>query len=276
MQKKYAIFMSFLSLFLFSQKNEKIKASKIVTISQKELINFKELELWNKLDVLLIKGNSCNLEIEADDNLHETFVVKNIGKKIIISNDSKISGAKKMQLKLNYNDSLQSIILKDDVKVSAIEDLVNENITIATYDDSKIKIGIKNKNITINCNDDSEMNLEMNTENCVLNILNNAEFSGNLICNKATINLIDKSSLKLEGTSDELKLSSKDSSNFSGKNFITSSTMIAIKNKAEAEINCKNKLIINAVNSSKIEIFGSPKFEIESFDGNAILQKKGF
>ena len=143
MKKAINISLILISMFGFCQKTEKIKASKNVTITQKELIDFKELELLNKLDVILIKGSSCNLEIESDDNLHETFIVKNEGKRLIISNNSRISGAKKMILKLTYNDSLQSIYLKDDVKVTSLNDLTNEKITITTYNDSKMKIGIK-------------------------------------------------------------------------------------------------------------------------------------
>ena len=59
------------STVAWSQKKEKIKASKIVTVSQKEIGNFDSLEILDNIDVFLVKGNSCAIEIEADDNLHE-------------------------------------------------------------------------------------------------------------------------------------------------------------------------------------------------------------
>jgi Putative auto-transporter adhesin, head GIN domain len=265
-----------LSLCSFSQKQEKIKASKIVTISQKELISFKELELWNNLDVILIKGTTCNLEIEADDNLHETFIVKNAGKKLIISNNSRISGAKKMILKLTYSDSLQAMYLKDDVKITSLEDISNENFSISTYNDSKLKIGIKNKNTILNCNDNSKLELVINSDDFTLNTFNDSKFEGSISCKKANISLINDSKVKLEGSTEDLILSSKDSSDYKGKNFISSNANVNGKGKSSIEINCKNKLTINAVNSTKIELFGTPKIEIETFDGEAILQKRGF
>ena len=54
MKKAINISLILISMFGFCQKTEKIKASKNVTITQKELIDFKELELLNKLDVILI------------------------------------------------------------------------------------------------------------------------------------------------------------------------------------------------------------------------------
>ena len=45
MKKAINISLILISMFGFCQKTEKIKASKNVTITQKELIDFKELEL---------------------------------------------------------------------------------------------------------------------------------------------------------------------------------------------------------------------------------------
>lgn len=276
MKKIITLTFIFISMLCFSQKQEKIKASKIVTITQKELISFKELELWNKLDVILVKGTTCNLEIEADDNLHETFIVKNAGKKLIISNNSRISGAKKMILKLTYNDSLQAIYLKDDVKVTSLEDVTNDKITIASYNDSRIKLGIKNKNTIINCNDNSKLELVINSDEFTLNTFKDSEFEGSVSCKKANISLINDSEIKIEGSTDDFILSSKDSGDFKGKNFISSIAYVNGKGKSSIELNCKNKLTLNAVNNSKIELFGSPKIEMETFDGETMLQKRGF
>lgn len=276
MKKIITLTFFLLSIHCFSQKTDKIKASKIVTITQKELISFKELELWNNLDVILIKGTTCNLEIEADDNLHETFIVKNAGKKLIISNNSRISRAKKMILKLTYNDTLQAIYLKDDVKITSLEDISNENLTISTYNDSKLKIGIKNKNTILNCNDNSKLEMVINSDEFTLNTFNDSKFEGSVSCKKASISLINDSKVKVEGSTENLILFSKDSSDYEGKNFISSNANVNGKGKSSIEVNCKNKLTINAVNSTRIELFGTPKIEIETFDGEAILQKRGF
>ena len=55
----------------FSQQKEKVKGSKIVTVVQKEIAEFEDLEVEDNLEIFLIKGDKCALEIEADDNLQE-------------------------------------------------------------------------------------------------------------------------------------------------------------------------------------------------------------
>lgn len=276
MKIKLFILLFVVSFQLFAQKSEKIKASKMVTITKKELKNFKELELWNKLDVLLIKGLTCQLEIEADDNLHETFEVIDTEKKLRISNNARISGAKKMLLKITYNDSLQSIIVKDDVKLNIFEAITNPKITISSYNDANLKLSIKNKNTIINCNDSSELEMVIQTDDFVLNSIDNSKFKGSISSRNATINLMNKSSVKTEGTVDEVKLSSSDSSSFYGKNLVNTNAFVNIKNKSEVEINCKNKITLNAINNSKIELYGSPKIDLQLFEGEAIIQKRGF
>ncbi|MFY7811122.1 MAG: GIN domain-containing protein [Flavobacterium sp.] len=276
MKKIIILIIIFNSIFSFSQKTEKIKASKNVTISQKELIPFKKLELCNHLDVILIKGNECKLEIEADDNLHETFTIKNTGDQLVISNQNKISGSKKMLLKLTYNEDLESILIKDDVKLTSIHDFENSKISITAYNDSKLKLGIKNKNTTINCYDNSKFEVAIITDEFTLNTINDSEFEADISSLKSTISCIDKSSIEIKGTTEDLALTCKDSSDYKGKKFISATANVNCKGKSLIEINCKNNLILNAINNSKIELFGTPKIQIDTFDGEVLLQKKVF
>lgn len=276
MKFNYILFVCLINFISFAQKSEKIKGSKVVTTTQKDLINFKELELWNKLDVILIKGNTCKLEIEADDNLHETFVIKDIGKKTVISNNRRISGAKKMLLKITYNDSLNTIVLRDDVKVTGIEDIYNDNFTISSYNNSQFKMGLQSKNLSINSYDDSELELNIKSDNVKINALNSSELKCNISSKDVTFNILEKSSLKIEGSSENVKITTKESGSFMGKNYTISNCDIHSKNNSDVVLNCKINLKINAIDDSKIEIYSNPKIIMETFDGEAQLKKKSF
>ena len=61
----------FVTTFTFAQKREKIKGSKIVTTSIKEVGSFDALEVDDNLEVYLEQGEKNELKIEADDNLHD-------------------------------------------------------------------------------------------------------------------------------------------------------------------------------------------------------------
>ena len=47
----------------FSQKKEKVKGSKIVTTEIKKIESFESLEVDDNLEVFIVKGNECGLEI---------------------------------------------------------------------------------------------------------------------------------------------------------------------------------------------------------------------
>ena len=59
--------------FLFAQKKEKLKGSKIVTIEKREIGTFEAIEISDNIEVYLDKGEKSELKIEADDNLHDIF-----------------------------------------------------------------------------------------------------------------------------------------------------------------------------------------------------------
>jgi hypothetical protein len=65
MKKVYLLLFILISINTFSQNKEKVKGSKIVTMEQKPIENFKTLEVEDNLEVFLVKGKECALEIEA-------------------------------------------------------------------------------------------------------------------------------------------------------------------------------------------------------------------
>ena len=71
MKKIILLIFLLLSAMTFSQQKEKVKGSKIVKLEQKQVENFESIEVEDNLEVFLVKGKECGLEIEADDNLIE-------------------------------------------------------------------------------------------------------------------------------------------------------------------------------------------------------------
>lgn len=67
------------------QKKEKIKGSKIVTLSIKKLENFQNIDIEDNLEIYLVKADSASLEIEADDNLHDIINYTVIGNTLRIN-----------------------------------------------------------------------------------------------------------------------------------------------------------------------------------------------
>ena len=85
MKKISIVTLLLISVLTFAQKKEKIKGSKIVKLEQKQVDNFESIEVEDNLDVFLVKGTECGIEIEADDNLIEFVEYKLTGKNLRIS-----------------------------------------------------------------------------------------------------------------------------------------------------------------------------------------------
>ena len=75
--KKFAL-LALLALTLpsFAQKREKVKGSKNVTVTQKELQPFDNIEVEDNIEAYLVTGAAKALEIETDDNLQEVITAE--------------------------------------------------------------------------------------------------------------------------------------------------------------------------------------------------------
>ena len=91
MKKQLLITCLLLTVLAFGQKKEKVKGSKIVKSELKTIDNFESIELEDNIEVFLVKGNDCALEIEADDNLIPFIEYKINGNNLRVSTAKDIS-----------------------------------------------------------------------------------------------------------------------------------------------------------------------------------------
>ena len=78
----------------------------------------------------------------------------------------------------------------------------------------------------------------------------------------------------MEGDVQELELNADNSSDFIANNLTVKTINATTLNRAKVKVNATKTLNINASGTSEIEIFGSPKINIDAFEDNAILKKK--
>ena len=85
-----------LTTFLLLRKKKKIKGSKIVTVSVKEIPSFESVEINDNFEVFLVKSEKPSIEIEADDNLHEIINYEVAGGTLRVTSLRDVSGAKNL------------------------------------------------------------------------------------------------------------------------------------------------------------------------------------
>ena len=95
----------FATSFTFGQSKEKIKGIKTVTIESKKTEDFTQILVEDNLEIFLVKGEQCALEVETDENLHEVIQFENNGGSLRIYTSKDVTRAKKLNIRVTYTDS---------------------------------------------------------------------------------------------------------------------------------------------------------------------------
>ena len=269
--------LSLLALFTictFSQKKEKIKGSKVVVIQQKKVENFTAVEIQNDIEISLIKGEKCGLELEADDNLHDVLDLRMNGTMLIISFAKEVSSSKKFNLRLTYTNDLTTIIAKEKSKITALETVKLDNITFKSQDNAKLLLNIDSKNCTVSLNDKSKAELNAKAENFNLDLSKNAEVKTLVSATNFKCDLYQDAEAKLDGDVINMKVRLDNDSKFEGKKLNAKNVELTTEASSTCAVNAETLINISASGKTEIELFGNAKIELPKFSGTAKLFKK--
>jgi len=258
----------------YSQKKEKIKGSKIVTVERKQIESFDALEVSDNLEIILVKGTENAIEVEADDNLHQAIDIVLNGSTLRLSTLKSISSYKKLSLRITYTDSFKNIYAKNESQVIALADLELETITIKSIDNSKALLNVKVTNFILNAEDKSSVELNLKAEKTTITLTKNSVIKALINSKELTLDQYQKSSAAVEGDVENFKLRLDNNANFTGKNLSTLLTDITAEGYSNASINVKDTLTISATAKSEIELYGDQRIFITRFEVSAVLKKK--
>lgn len=262
------------SSIIYGQKKEKIKGSKIVTLSIKKIENFENIDVEDNLEIYLVKADSASMEIEADDNLHDIINYTVLGNTLRINSLKDVYGEKKFSIRINYTDNLKLITAKHDTKIHALADLELDDITIKNYDNSRSYLNVKSKLFAIMLNDKSEAELNIKSDNTTIEVSKDAELKALIASPEVKIDLYQKGKAEIEGDAVIAKVRLDNSSDLLAKKFTLSNLEITTESYAKASVNVAKNIKISAAGKSEIELFGEPKIEIIKFTNNTTLYKK--
>ncbi|NNT72268.1 DUF2807 domain-containing protein [Flavobacterium sp. IMCC34852] len=275
MKKMILISFLILSTVSLAQKKEKVKGSKIVRSEQKQIGNFESLEVEDNLEVFLVKGNECGLEIEADDNLIEFVEYKLAGSNLRISTTRDISSYKKLSVRVTYTDKFNMVIAKDETNVTALSDVVLDNVTFKTFDYSKLFLNANTKNFTLMANDKSKVELNLKSTKTAIDLSKSAYVKALISSSEMRFDLYQKSSAEIEGDVIELKLRLENNTDFIGSKLTAKNALIETNGYSKSSINISNIATIDASGNSEIQLYGEPlKIEMKRFADSAELRKK--
>jgi len=270
----FAITLLLITVCSFSQKKEKVKGSKIVTTEIKKIESFESLEVMDNLEVFLIKGNECGLEIEADDNLHDAIDAVVTGSTLRLSTLKNPFGYKKMSIRVTYTNDFKLVVTKNEATVTALADVELDNIIFKSFDYSKLFLNSKSKNISLYLDDKSKAELNSKAENTLINLLKNTSLKALITSTNMTFDMYQKSEAIVDGEVENSKFRLDNNANFSGKNLLVKNAELTCEAYTNISINAKNTISIDASGKSEIELYGDQKIDMKRFLDSAVLIKK--
>ncbi len=262
-----------ITTFSLAQNKEKIKGSKIVTLSIKELNSFQNIEVGDKFELFLVKGDKPSLEIEADDNLHDIINYEVVGNTLKINTLKEASGFKKFAVRVNYSDSLKLITARNEATIKALADLELDDITIKNYDNSKSYLNVKSKYFTLVLDDKSKAEINVNAEESNLELSKNSHIKALIVAHEVKIDMYQKSEATIEGNTTNAKIRLDNTSNLIAHKFVVKNLELTAESYSKCELNASQEISIEASGKSEIKLYGEPKISIQKFTNNTTLYK---
>lgn len=268
------VFFLLVTTITIGQNKEKIKGSKNVVEKVKEIGEFNALEIEDNLTVFLEKGDKNEIKIDADDNLHENISFDIKEKTLRIYTAKEISSFKKLVLHIKYTNDLKLVVAKNASIVNALEVVILDEITFKSLDFAKLYLNVNSKNFSLFSDDKSKIELNLKSEKAKFQLSKNAQIKALIATTDLAFDLYQKSFANIEGDAVNAVIRLDNNTVFTGVNFTIKNADVTTEGAAVCNIMADTTLIVDAIDTSKINIKGTPKIEVRKFLGEAQLIKK--
>lgn len=275
MKKISIVLLVFLSTtILFGQKKDKISGSKTVVKKHKNIGNFSSIEVGDNLEISLERGEFAGIEIEADDNLMEAIAIEVTDNVLRLSTNKRITKSKSLKVKVTYTAQFNSVITKNEAVVSAIQEIITDNFTIKTFDDSKVLMNASTKAFSLQGDGDSEIELNLKSETSKIELSKDAELKSLLKTDNLALDLYQDTKAKIEGEANTAVIRLANNCELEASKLETGKIELITEGKSKAIVNAKKDIVISASEDTDTELYGEAKIEMNKFTDKAKLSKK--
>ena len=260
--------------FTSAQDDEKIKGDRNVTIKQTYIDPFNKIIVGEDFSVEIIYNSKPSVEIETDDNLHQYIEFAVNAGVLTFKTTKRITSSKKMNIKVNYSDGLESIETKEDGEIRSLTSLELKDTNLKTSGSSKAYLNIRTANFVYTSSDKARSKLNVNATSSTIILGDNCKVEALINTKTAKIDLYQKATANIEGVTEDLTLRSDLSSSFNGKEFTSNTCNLIAEGNSSATVRVNTALILEATGSSEVYFYGPAKITLNHFMDSAKLQKK--
>jgi hypothetical protein len=274
--KKYITILLLLlsSTITFAQTKEKIKGSKTVTIEDKEIGNFYSLEVDNNIEVYIERGETAELKIEADDNLHDIITIDLQDNILRLSTTKEAIRYRKLIVKLTYSKDLNLVTARNDATINAIQEVLVDSITFRSFDNSQLFLNVNSKDFVLQSDDESKVELNLKSENSKIELSKDASLKSLIVTQSLACDLYQKATAKIEGSATNAAFRIDSNSNLIANKLTVENIDLTSEGYSSCSVYAETSITIDASANSEIQLFGEPKIEMKRFVDEAQLLKK--
>lgn len=259
---------------LTAQKKEKIKGSKTISVTQRDIENFEAIEVEDNIEVFLIKGGAPGLEIEADDNLHDAIQAEVKGSTLRVFTSKNVTRYKNFTVRITYTNDLTKVTARHESVINALAHLEVDNVTIKNFDYSKSYLNVKSANFTLEMDDKAKAELNFKGDSCTVRLSKSATLEALIATQKATVDLYQDAKAEVEGDAANATLRFDNSSVFTGSKFTVKNIELTAEGYSDCEVMAAEAISISASGKAEVSLYGDAKIDMKSFTKSATLYKK--
>ncbi|WP_394747338.1 GIN domain-containing protein [Spongiimicrobium salis] len=272
MKNSIVLLLVLFSIQIQAQRKPKIKGSKNVIEVREDLPPFNAIELNDDLEIRLVKGATNGYDINADDNLIDVLKFKVSGETLVISSFYKITGKKKLDITVRY-DQLQSISIKKG-KIVAEQPIDADELFINAYENAKLELNANAALIDVNMEGNSSGNFNLDVDSLSMHLSDKINTRIYAVTERTNLDIKRSATLNLEGTTDVLTVDATGSANMKAEKYEAAMATLKINGTAKSRIYAYKEIELAAKGSARIQLYGTPKITITEFLDTAVLSKK--
>ena len=258
----------------FAQNPEKVKGNRIVAIQETLIDPFHTINVDEDFEIEIIYNKVPSVEIETDENLHE-FIVFEVKDSVLSFNKTKkITSKKRLNIKVKYNDYLDTIETNDDGEINSLTTMELSNALLITHGSSKANLTIRTNFFNFEGSERSKVKLDLISDSTKITLNDNSKLDGLINSPELSINLRQRANVTIDGIGENFLLRGNDYSQFWGKNFTVKTCDVICEISSDATLDVLDSIIIEASGTSSIYLYNNPKITVNRLTDTTKLQKK--
>lgn len=253
---------------------EKVKGDKNVTLKQTYIDAFSTIKVGEDFTIELIFNEKPSVEIETDNNLHDVIKFDVVDGVLSFSSTKKITYRKKLNIIVNYTSSLENFEISEQGEIRSLTSLDLNKASVKTTGSAKAYLNINTTTFKLISSDKSRLKLNLSCDEVNMVVGETSKIDAVVNTKQSQIDIYQRANIVIEGSSENAVFRLDNSAVLDGKSFMTTHCQLICEGSSKVFVNSLEDIDLTATGDSEIYLYNTPKITVQSFSGEAKLQKK--